>query len=86
MNRKILIAAVLLFVLTIAGIILGLIAAPGAMVPALLCTFPLFLLIFGVWLGRVSNEYEIVNKQRPPAPASGNRLLRQNKTQQELLS
>lgn len=86
MTRNLFIAAILLFVITLLGIIFGVVTvAPGAMFIAVLCTFPSFLLIFGAALGRASNEFEIVNKQRQPA-TSQNRVVRTNRSPQELMS
>lgn len=63
--NKLLIVAGVLFVVSTALLIIGVSAsAPIALIPAMFCTSPLMLIVFGAALGRWSVDYQIVPKEQ----------------------
>lgn len=66
MTRKLTIATITSFVLTIILTVLGLFGeSPIALMPALFCTGPMFVFVLGMVVGRTSNEFTLVRKSAP---------------------
>lgn len=65
MTRTLFILAGLLFLGVIAALGVGLAGnAPGLMMLSILCVAPLFMLALGAAIGRASNEFAVVRKER----------------------